>query len=412
VNGLVSPVAAGTRGALRILGGLFGTGRPDPYPLYRRLHELGSSFRSPLGTVYVVGFQACHDVLRRPALLVEDRPLRDRARTGTSPEAQRSPFYDSLLFLNGDAHRRVRSAVQPAFTPRALSRLADDLQARSAALCARLAARRSPTFDVYADYAWPLQLGTLAALLGVPRERVGIVRDLMPDVILLGTPEMWASRDAAERARVASARLVGFLGELLAGGAAAMPGGLLRLLANRVDEGALSGHDAMATLSAVVVAGVETTVGVVANAVSAVLATAGAAGRLTAGPDDDRAVTELIRMATPIHVVDRWVRGEAEVDGRVLPDGAHVVLLLGAANRDPARFTDPDVLDLDRPGTNLAFGGGSHYCLGAPLARLHVRIAVPALFAAFPGLTADGAPTAGPYLNPHAFWHVPVRRTA
>jgi cytochrome P450 len=149
-------------------------------------------------------------------------------------------------------------------------------------------------------------------------------------------------------------------------------------------------------------------VGLLANAVVAILGRPGIAPRI-AGGLDDRAVTELVRVATPIHVVDRWVRGCAELDGVTLRDGAHVVLLLGAANRDPAAFAEPDVVDLDRSGPTLGFGGGAHYCLGAALARLHVRIALPELTRAFPRLRADGLPVLGPHLNPNGCTTVPVR---
>jgi len=396
------------RSAVRVLGELFRTEpRPDPHPLYQELHARGSSFRSPLGTVYVSGYAACRDALRQPGLHVEDRPLRRRARSVGDGEL--SPFYDSILFLNGDAHRRVRSVVQSLFTPRALARLEDRLRSFARDLLRELAARPSGAFDAYEDFAWPVQLNSLAALLGVPRPAVAHVRGLMPDLVVLGTPRMWSDDAWRRRAAAASDRLVAFLESLAREADRCAPDGLVRVLVGEQRAGRLARHDLVATLSAVVVAGVETTVGLLANATAAILRQPAVAAAVAAGPLDDRAVDELVRIGTPIHLVDRWVRGGAEVAGAALPDGAHVVLLLGAANRDPAVFPEPDAIDLGRTGPALGFGGGVHYCLGAPLARLHVRIAVPELFAAFPGLRADGPPVLGPHLNPHGYWSVPVR---
>jgi len=182
------------------------------------------------------------------------------------------------------------------------------------------------------------------------------------------------------------------------------PDGLIRLLVDAERSGTLTRDDLIATLSAVVTAGVETTVGLLTNATVAFLRQPG----LAAGPLDERAVTELVRVATPI-VIDRWVHGGGTVDGVALPDRAHVVLLLGAANRDPRAFPDPDVVDPARAVPALGFGGGVHHCLGAPPARLHVQIAVPELISAFPELVADGEPLLGPHLNPSAYLSLPVR---
>jgi cytochrome P450 len=174
-------------------------------------------------------------------------------------------------------------------------------------------------------------------------------------------------------------------------------------------RGRLSGDEVLATLVALVVAGVDTTVGLVCNAIAELLTWRRADPLVLDGRLSDQLFNELLRLSSPIHVVGRRAVAGAELDGRSLPEGSHVVLLLGAANRDPRVYADPDRIVPDRRGpVSLAFGAGAHYCVGAALARIQLSAVLPQLLAAFPGLELLEPPTVGPHANPSHYSEVPV----
>ncbi len=142
------------------------------------------------------------------------------------------------------------------------------------------------------------------------------------------------------------------------------------------------------------VAGHETTVNLIANGMLALLRQPRARARLAADPTlAGSAVEELLRYDSPVQFTSRHALADFEIDGHGVRTGETVVGVLGAANRDPAQFPDPDELDLARkPNRHVAFGGGIHFCLGAPLARVEARIAIPALLGRLPGLELGGTP--------------------
>lgn len=393
--------------------------RPDPFPLYAELHQQGESFRSPLGTVYLVSHARCSESLRDPRLAVEDAALRARHRPGWADEAW-SPFFDSLLFLNGADHRAVKTVAQSLLVPRALRLLEEGLETATDEVLGALAgaAKAGEAIDVCHDVAWPLQLYTLSTFLGVGPGELDFLPGLMPRLVVLGSPLMWHSADDAKHAAEASRTLVAFFkriieqrSELAARLGARWEHGLVHRLLASADAGGLDTSDVLATLVAVVVAGVETTIGLIANAVVEILRDPRGTdfGDLR-GPDSTPFVEEVIRLAAPIHIVGRRaLESGTVVAGHEVPAGAHVVLLLGAALRDPAMFPEPNQIDPTRAaGSSLAFGSGPHYCLGAALARIQLRAVVGGLFTRYPQLRLSGEPQLGRHLNPHSYSSVPV----
>lgn len=404
------------KGALGLIGELFRPApRLDPAPLYAALHELGEIFWSPLGTTFVCGYGPCAQALRDPKLLAEDRESRSRHRQQVHRIG--SPFFDSLLFRNGPDHRRLKSIAHQYLSERAQASLPDRIARATADRLRALQGATLSRAEIAVDIAWPLQLEALSAVLGLQISEIAFVQPLMDDLIILGSPSMWTSPEAALRADEASTQLVDYFSGVLdgvrSGQRTVAPTGLIECLVAEQSRGRLSGDEVLATLVALVVAGVDTTVGLVCNAIAELLT----ARRTDPSPLDgqlsDQLFNELLRLSSPIHVVGRRAAAGAELDGRSLPEGSHVVLLLGAANRDPRVFADPDRIVPNRRGpVSLAFGAGPHYCVGAALAKIQLSAVLPQLLATFPDLALDEPPTVGPHANPSHYSQVPVSLTA
>lgn len=166
----------------------------------------------------------------------------------------------------------------------------------------------------------------------------------------------------------------------------------------------------MGNLVLLLVAGFETTTNLLGNGIMLLLDHPGYADRLREDPSEAPAyVEEVLRIESPVQLTERYTTRPCVIGGVELPADAELVLLLGAANRDPARFDAPDVFDPDRPGNApLSFGAGAHYCLGAPLARLEAQIALPALLRRFPGLRLAGSPARRPRMNLRGWSSLPV----
>jgi cytochrome P450 len=172
----------------------------------------------------------------------------------------------------------------------------------------------------------------------------------------------------------------------------------------------LSGEELVTMAALLFAAGFETTTNLLANGLVALLAHPEQMRLLGARPDlAQPAVEELLRFDTPVHIVVRIARDPVELGGTTVDEGERVVAYLGAGNRDPRRFTDPDELLLDRAdNAPLSFGGGIHYCLGAPLARLEAQVALPALVRRFPRLALAGPPEHRNSLTIKGFARLPV----
>jgi cytochrome P450 len=158
------------------------------------------------------------------------------------------------------------------------------------------------------------------------------------------------------------------------------------------------------------VAGFETTTNLLGNGLVALLDNPAYADRLRAEPDRAPSyVEEMLRFDSPVQLTSRWAYEAVDVGGYHVPRYTQVLLLLGAANRDPARFTVPDAFDPDRPGNaSLAFGAGAHFCIGNALARLEAQVAFPRLLQRFPRLGRAGEPTRSDRLTLRGYRHLPV----
>jgi cytochrome P450 len=244
---------------------------------------------------------------------------------------------------------------------------------------------RAGEMDVVEDFAFPLPITVIAELLGIPvadRERF---RQWSNAIV---TPALGAEALAEFGARMSE--FVAYLHALFERRRAEPGDELVSALLQVRDGGdTLSEQELFSMVVLLIVAGHETTVSLIANAVLALLQHPEDRAELELDPERiPAAIEELLRYDSPVErTLNRWATTDVELGGQTIRRGDTVIAILGSANRDPARFVDPDTLDLDRTDTkHVGFGRGSHYCLGAPLARLEAEIALATLLRRLPGL--------------------------
>lgn len=366
--------------------------RQDPYPIYKRLRARNPVCFHPIFRSFILTRHAdCERVLKDARFSV------DRASTplfrALDPDRTLGPevaatLRRSLLMLDPPEHTRLRKLVVKAFTPRVVEQLRPRIAHIVDGLLGDME-RRGET-ELIRDFAYPLPVIVIAEMLGVPtadRERfkrwsddLSVLLDpfRIPtgiDAVRRAHEEMSAyfSRVFTERRREPRDDLVSALVTVEEGG-------------QRLDE-----IDLLAITSLILGAGHETTTNLIANGTIALLRHPGERRRLVEDPEiAASAVEELLRYDSPVQMTDRIALDDCEIAGRRVTRGQIVGVMIGAANRDPAVYPDPDRLDLARQGEpHLAFGQGLHYCIGAALARVEAQIALPALFARFPRLTGN-----------------------
>ncbi|MBS1301583.1 cytochrome P450 [Loktanella sp. SALINAS62] len=369
----------------------------NPYPFYDRMRLTGDfAFWNDYDMPCAVSHAAVSAVLRdkRMGRAPLDAPVPDPARAAFDAIESHS-----MLELEAPDHTRLRRLVLRAFTSRQIAALEDGIRA----LCHDLI-DRFPTgdFDLLTAYAQPVPVITIARLLGVPEQAADNLLRWSNAMVAMYqarlTPQIIANADHATRAFTA------FLQHQIAE-KRNRPGTdlLSTLIAARDGDARLSEPELISTVILLLNAGHEATVHTLGNGVRAMLDTG-------LRRSDPAAVEEIMRYDPPLHMFTRWVYEPCTVLGQDFARGDRIACLLGAANRDPGIWSDPNTFIPDRDGpAHVAFGGGIHFCVGAPLARLELCIALEVLWERCPQLVPASAPSYADVYHFHGLDRLMVR---
>jgi cytochrome P450 len=402
MNVSVSPDAVAS-----LMGELAGpAGEADPYPIYARLRGLGDVVATPDGTVVVTGYRACSAVLRDNRLRKHPGALLTAAGY---PDWEQRPslqmLFGSMLMINPPEHTRLRRLVSRSFTAHRIAGLRDAVTAIARAVCDQL----DGMIEFVDAVAFPFPVAVIGELLGVPAADRAMFQPLVRDwtsVLEILSPL------AVDRADAAAIEIQRYLGELAQERRGRPADDLISALVADADDGHELGDSELVTMAALILgAGFETTTGLLANGFLALLENSTQAQRLRAEPELAKpAAEELLRYDTPVQFIYGRAAAEDMVVGELeVRAGQRLITMLGAANRDPSQFTQPDELRLDRDeGPPLSFGGGIHHCLGAALARLETQVLVPELLRRFPDAHLAGEPVRRAGLTLRGFQSLPI----
>ncbi|MBV8290406.1 MAG: cytochrome P450 [Mycobacterium sp.] len=374
--------------------------RADPYPVYKQFRDRGPMRLPDSNLIVFSSYRECDEVLRHPASSTDRLKSTIAQRLFAQNGIVRPPGPPMFLFLDPPDHTRLRKLVSKAFVPKVVNELQPAIAEQVDGLLDRIAERGR--FDVISDLAYPLPVTVICRLLGVPLEdqpkfsnaSALLAQALDPFFAITGEP----AAGMEERWR-AGQWLREYLHDLI-GQRRAHPGDDLmsRLVAVEESGDQLTEGEIVSTCNLLLIAGHETTVNLIANAILAMLRHPTQWAAL--GADADRAsavIEETLRYDPPVQLVARIATDDMSIGDTRIAKGDSMLLLLAAAQHDPAEFERPEAFDPDRNAfRHLAFGKGLHYCLGAPLARLEAAVALSAVTARFPEARLDGEPTYKP----------------
>ncbi len=369
----------------------------DPYVQYRHLRETDPVHHSPLGLWFLSRWEDCHHVLRLPGTSVNEAnaTLQQRAEVLESAAvdvgARRSR---SILGTDPPDHTRVRRLMSKAFTPRTVARreerIVEQVDTLLDAVAARAAADPDGRVDLIAELAFPLPFQVIHEMLGMPDSiETARLRSLSQTVTQVLDPVLAMLH--ADEIVAASLELGAMISDAVAWKRDHRADDLLTALIEAEDEGThLSDEELQDNVTLLYLAGHETTVNLIGNGTLALLRHPEQADLLRRDPSlDSGAVEELLRYDSPVQFSRRIALEPVEIAGHQVEPGEIILTGLGAANRDPAKFgAKAEQLDLTRPDAShhISFGSGVHHCLGAALARLEGRLAIPRLLRRHPGL--------------------------
>jgi cytochrome P450 len=376
--------------------------RADPYPVYHRLSEGGPLLLPESNLVVFSSFTDCDEVLRHPDSC-SDRLKSSAAQRAMAAGENLRPFgIPSFLFLDPPDHTRLRRLVSKAFSPKVVRSLEAGIVELVDELLDKVAA--AGRFEVVADLAHPLPVAVICRLLGVPVEDEPKF-SWASELLAQGLDPFFAFTGQAqgfEERLEAGLWLRGYLRDLLAQRREHPRDDLMSgLIAVEETGDQLTEDEILATCNLLLIAGHETTVNLIANAILAMLRHPDYWAQLAGDPARASVIVEeTLRYDPPVQLVGRVAGADMTIGGVRVPEGDTMMLMLAAANRDPAVNGRPDTFDPDRqPLRHLAFGLGAHFCLGAPLARLEAAVALCAVTKRFPGARLVGEPTYKPHVT-------------
>jgi hypothetical protein len=379
----------------------------NPYPTYRALRENDPVKRLPNGSYFLTRYDDLVTAYKNTRAFSSDK------RREFAPKYGASLLYEhhttSLVFNDPPIHTRVRRLIMGALSPRAIAEMEGDLIRLVDMLLDRLAAKGS--FDLIGDFATAIPIEVIGNLLDVPRDEREPLRDW--SLAILGALEPVIGEAAFARGNKAVKDFLAYL-ETLVERRRAKPGNpdrdvLTRLIMGEADGEKLTAKELLHNCIFLLNAGHETTTNLIGNGLVTLTANPSEKARLIAHPEMIRtAVEEMLRYESSNQLGNRMTVEPVELGGLALPAGTPVTLCIGAANRDPAQFPDPERFDIGRtPNRHLAFATGAHQCAGMALARLEGAIAISHFLARFPDYALNGEPVRGGRVRFRGFLSVP-----
>jgi len=387
----------------------------DPYPTYRALREHDPVHRLPDGSYFLTRYDHLVEIYRDAAVWSSDKTIDFKPKFGDSLLYEHHTT--SLVFNDPPIHTRVRKLLAPTFTPRALAAL----QPRIEELVDRLldAAADRGTFDVIDDFAAAIPVQLIGDLLGIPQTERAPLRNW--SLKILGALEPVLSDAQFDAGATAVAEFKDYLRDLVARRKQERTldeGEILSKLIAASDVGTTykGGGDRLSALELLhnciflLNAGHETTTNLIGNGVDLLLRHPDALRDLAVHPElMASAVEEFLRMESSNQLGNRRAAMDARIGDTTISAGTYVHLAIGAANRDPAQFPDPDRLDIRRtPNRHLAFGSGIHSCAGNTLARMEAQVAIRKLVTRFTTIERAGDYVRGGRARFRGFLHFPV----
>jgi len=364
--------------------------RKNPYPTYHRLLVEDPVQESPFGGLVLSRYADC------TALLRDSRASSDfrKSEAFRQQAVAQGLDYDvlleenrSFLFLDPPDHTRLRGLVNKAFTPRVI----EGLRPRIAQIVGELldAALRRGEMDVMEDFAYPLPVQIICDMLGVPVEDNARFRVWTSEAARSLDPDFALPQEEIERRQRTFDAFHEYFEDLVTKRRAEPQDDLISALIAVEDEGTRLSHDELiSTCILVLIAGHETTVNLIGNGTLQLLRHRDQLELLRARPELIKtAVEEVLRFDPPVQTTGRLALEDMQFGDKVLRKGQQAIILIGAANHDPAQFPEPQRLDITREDNrHIAFGMGIHFCLGAPLARVEGQIALGELSRRLSGL--------------------------
>lgn len=364
----------------------------NPYPIYRQLRSFDPVHWEPSFNSWIItSYADVLSVLRDPRFGAERSPSIEQLTEWGIPETY--PLFQMLhrmmLMQDPPNHTRLRGLVNKAFTPRVV----EGMRSRIQQLVDELLDKVEPAgrMDVIRDLAVPLPTVVIAIMLGVPHEDRDQLKKWSSDfAVFIGAFSIPA--DELMRIQQSMAEFMEYFRGKIAEARKNPKDDLLSAMAHAEEQGdMLSEDELLANCVLLLAAGHETTTNLIGNGTLALLRNPDQKEKLQADPSlIVSAVEELLRYDSPVQLTGRVTKEEVELGGKRIGKGQEALVIMGAANRDPERFPDPDRLDITRQDNrHLSFGQGPHFCLGAPLARLEGQIAISTLLRRMPNLRLE-----------------------
>jgi len=379
----------------------------DPYPIYRALREHAPVKLMPNGGVFLTRYDDLVAVYKNTKLFSSDKQREFAPKYGDSLLYEHHTT--SLVFNDPPAHTRVRRLIMGALSPRAIAEMEPDLIALVDQLLEALAAKSK--VDLIGNFASAIPIQVIGNLLDVPMDERAPLRDW--SLAILGALEPVIGPDAFARGNGAVRDFLAYL-EILVERRRARPGNPERDVLSRLIQGEdngerLSAKELLHNCIFLLNAGHETTTNLIGNALVALSDHPDQKQRLIDDPGLIKtAVEEFLRFESSNQLGNRMTTEATEIGGIALAANTSVTLCIGAANRDPRQFENPESLDIGRtPNRHLAFGTGPHQCAGMALARLEGAIAISRFLARFPGYRLAGPPVRGGRVRFRGFMNVP-----